>query len=64
MAWSLGRRDNDISIDVALAHLRTMAGCVEVPVNADFEDGFAGRCRQRGGQCRESSQDRRGGPVD
>jgi methylisocitrate lyase len=41
MAWSLGRRDNDISIDVALAHLRTMAGCVEVPVNADFEDGFA-----------------------
>ena len=41
MAWSLGRRDNDISIDVALAHLRTMAGCVEVPVNADFEDAFA-----------------------
>ncbi len=41
MAWSLGRRDNDISIDVALAHLGTMAGCVEVPVNADFEDGFA-----------------------
>jgi methylisocitrate lyase len=41
MAWSLGRRDNDISVDVALAHLRALAGCVEVPVNADFEDGFA-----------------------
>ncbi len=41
MAWSLGRRDNDISVDVVLAHLRTIAGCVEVPVNADFEDGFA-----------------------
>jgi len=41
MAWSLGRRDNDISVDVALAHLRTIAGCVDVPVNADFEDGFA-----------------------
>jgi methylisocitrate lyase len=41
MAWSLGRRDNDISIDVALAHLRTVAACVDVPVNADFEDGFA-----------------------
>jgi methylisocitrate lyase len=41
MAWSLGRRDNDISIGVALAHLRTVAACVDVPVNADFEDGFA-----------------------
>ena len=41
MAWSLGRRDNDISLDIALAHLRAVSGCVEVPVNADFEDGFA-----------------------
>ena len=41
MAWSLGRRDNEISLDIALAHLRAVAGCVEVPVNADFEDGFA-----------------------
>src|ERR1043165_8217096 len=41
MAWSLGRRDNDISVDVVLAHLRAIAGCVDVPVNADFEDGFA-----------------------
>ena len=41
MAWSLGRRDNEISLDIVLAHLRAVAGCVEVPVNADFEDGFA-----------------------
>jgi len=41
MAWSLGRRDNEISLDIALAHLRAVSGCVEVPVNADFEDGFA-----------------------
>jgi len=41
LAWSVGRRDNEISLEVALAHLRTIAGCVEVPVNADFEDGFA-----------------------
>jgi len=26
---------------VSLAHLRAIAGCVDVPVNADFEDGFA-----------------------
>lgn len=41
MAWTLGRRDNEISLEVALAHLRAIAGCVSVPVNADFEDGFA-----------------------
>ena len=41
MAWSLGRRDNETSLELALAHLRAMAGAVDVPVNADFEDGFA-----------------------
>jgi 2-methylisocitrate lyase-like PEP mutase family enzyme len=41
LAWSVGRRDNEISLGVSLAHLRAIAGCVEVPVNADFEDGFA-----------------------
>ena len=41
LAWSLGRRDNEISLELSLAHLRTIAAAVEVPVNADFEDGFA-----------------------
>jgi 2-methylisocitrate lyase-like PEP mutase family enzyme len=41
LAWSLGRRDNEISLELSLAHLRTMAAAVEVPVNADFEDAFA-----------------------
>jgi len=41
VAWSLGRRDNEISLELSLAHLRTIAGAVELPVNADFEDGFA-----------------------
>jgi 2-methylisocitrate lyase-like PEP mutase family enzyme len=41
LAWSLGRRDNQISLELSLAHLRAMAAAVEVPVNADFEDGFA-----------------------
>jgi methylisocitrate lyase len=40
-AWSLGRRDNGVSLEEALAHLRAIAGGVEVPVNADFEGGFA-----------------------
>jgi len=41
LAWSLGRRDNEISVELSLSHLRTLAAAVEVPVNADFEDGFA-----------------------
>jgi 2-methylisocitrate lyase-like PEP mutase family enzyme len=40
-AWSLGRRDNHVSLDEALAHFRSIAQNVEVPVNGDFEGGFA-----------------------
>jgi len=40
-AWSLGRPDNHVTLDEALAHLRIMCGSVTVPVNADFEKGFA-----------------------
>ncbi len=40
-AWSMGRPDNHVSLEEALAHLRSIAGGVELPVNADFEGGFA-----------------------
>jgi 2-methylisocitrate lyase-like PEP mutase family enzyme len=40
-AWSLGRRDNQVSLEEALAHVRAIAQVVNVPVNADFEGGFA-----------------------
>jgi 2-methylisocitrate lyase-like PEP mutase family enzyme len=40
-AWSLGRRDNHVTLDEELAHLRAMAAAVSVPVSADFEGGFA-----------------------
>jgi len=40
-AWSLGRADNHVSLEEALAHLRAIAAAVDVPVNADFEGGFA-----------------------
>ncbi len=41
LAWSMGRRDNQISLEVELEHQRAVTGSVHVPVNADFEDGFA-----------------------
>ena len=40
-AWSLGRSDNHVSLDETLTHLRSIASGVELPVNADFEGGFA-----------------------
>lgn len=40
-AWSLGRADNHVTLDEALAHLRVMSAAVTIPVNADFEAGFA-----------------------
>ena len=40
-AWSIGRRDNHITLDQALAHFRAMSSAVDVPINADFEGGFA-----------------------
>ncbi|HEX3238428.1 MAG TPA: isocitrate lyase/phosphoenolpyruvate mutase family protein [Gaiellaceae bacterium] len=40
-AWSLGRPDNGVRRDEALKHLRLIANAVDVPVNADFEHGFA-----------------------
>jgi 2-methylisocitrate lyase-like PEP mutase family enzyme len=40
-AWSLGRADNCASLEETLAHFRAIAHGVEVPVNADFEGGFA-----------------------
>jgi 2-methylisocitrate lyase-like PEP mutase family enzyme len=41
MAWSLGRADNDVGVDVVLTHLREIAGATDLPLNADFEGGYA-----------------------
>jgi len=40
-AWSMGKQDNDVSLEQVLEHLRSIANGVDVPVNADFEGGFA-----------------------
>jgi 2-methylisocitrate lyase-like PEP mutase family enzyme len=40
-AWSRGRPDNGITREMALAHLREMVEATDLPVNADFEGGFA-----------------------
>lgn len=40
-AWALGREDGDLPVDVVLDHLRFLCGVTDLPVNADFEAGFA-----------------------
>ena len=40
-AWSQGRADGGISRDQALAHFESLVAATDVPVNADFESGFA-----------------------
>ena len=40
-AWSAGRADNHVTKGAAIAHFRAIADSVDLPVNADFEGGFA-----------------------
>ena len=40
-AWTQGVADDDVTLDQTLEHLRVVADAVDLPVNADFKDGFA-----------------------
>jgi 2-methylisocitrate lyase-like PEP mutase family enzyme len=40
-AWRHAKADGQMSLDETLVHLREMVAATELPVNADFEQGFA-----------------------
>src|SRR5262249_49185424 len=40
-AWSTGRPDYGVTRSDVLGHLSALSGAVDLPVNADFESGFA-----------------------
>jgi len=40
-AWTIGKADNRVTVDEACDHLATISAAVDIPVNADFEGGFA-----------------------
>ena len=40
-AWSHGRPDGGLSREAVLAHLRSLAEATDLPLNADFQGGFA-----------------------
>ena len=41
MAWAMGRADGEVSLDEVLLHLSSLAHATDLPLNADFENGFA-----------------------
>src|ERR1700751_4780682 len=40
-AWTIGKADTRITVDDACDHLTAISAAVDIPVNADFEGGFA-----------------------
>lgn len=41
LAWSLGLNDQEVGRDRVLRHLSTLAAATNLPLNADFENGYA-----------------------
>lgn len=40
-AWAAGKDDGELTLAEVLAHLRMLVAATDLPVNADFENGFA-----------------------
>src|ERR1700736_1119683 len=40
-AWSIGKDDNGVTLEEVCTHLTALCAAVDLPVNADFEGGFA-----------------------
>lgn len=42
-AWSIGREDGEATLEEVLNHLRLLCNATNLPINADFEGGYADR---------------------
>jgi len=40
-AWTLGRRDTQVPLEETLEHYSEMSSVLDIPINADFEGGYA-----------------------
>jgi 2-methylisocitrate lyase-like PEP mutase family enzyme len=47
-AWTIGKADNRVTLDEVCDHLTALCSAVDLPVNADFEGGFANEPEQVG----------------
>ena len=48
-AWTIGKADNHVTVDQVCDHLTAICAAVDLPVNADFEGGFAVEPEKVGG---------------
>jgi 2-methylisocitrate lyase-like PEP mutase family enzyme len=51
-AWSQGRPDGGISREMALSHLRQIVTATDIPINADYQNGFGQEPRDVGESVR------------
>ena len=63
-AWTMGLPDNNVALDQVIVHLTAIVEAVSVPVNADFEGGYAVEPDGRRGQRDTSSGDRDSWALD
>jgi len=56
MAWSHGRPDGKAGLQAVLEHLRTMAAATDLPMNADFENGYAADADEVARHVRQAAQ--------
>jgi len=72
-AWSQGAADNAVSLNNMLVHLRELSQATDLPINADFEGGYAvepARVAENVGRCIDtgiaglSIEDSTGNPAD
>ncbi|WP_407051754.1 isocitrate lyase/phosphoenolpyruvate mutase family protein [Methyloraptor flagellatus] len=72
LAWSLGKDDGEVTLDEVLDHLGRLCAATDLPVNADFENGYADDLGGLGsnvaravaaGVCGVSIEDQRGGAL-
>lgn len=42
-AWAAGKEDGELGLEAVLDHLRMLVAATDLPINADFENGFADR---------------------
>src|SRR5476651_352177 len=47
-AWTIGKADNRVTLDEVCTHLTALCAAVDLPVNADFEGGFAHKAEKVG----------------
>ncbi len=63
-AWTIGKADNRVTLDEVCDHLAALSAAVDLPLNADFEGGFAHEPDGVGANVARAVRTGVAGPVD